>query len=194
MFLMSQGVVQTIDAFKAIGLLGWGVCATGPVEFGGVRFWAGVCVDRTEHAHRMRTRVGPVLERATLAEYLESRQGSRAIQPAVRLIGCLVGDENAAAAMRGASLLAGYAPRAILVRYKEDLTALTVDAALLDQGVVVIQNGRLRLLAEAGPRVTGLGFDAREWELLETVYAAWLVGVMPGSPAPAVGQWSIATC
>jgi hypothetical protein len=193
MFLMSQGVVQAMDAAEAIGLLGWGVCAIGPVEFGGVQFWAGVCVDRTEHAHRMRTRVGPVLERAILAEHLESRQGSRAIQPAVRLLGCLIGDDDAAAAMRSASLLAGYAPRAILVRDKEDLTALTVDAALLDQGVVVIQNGRLRLLAEAGPRVIGLGFDAREWELLETVYAAWLVGTMPSSPDPAAAQWSIAT-
>ncbi len=179
MFLMSEGVVQAMDAAEAIRLLGWGVCAVGPVEFGGVRFWAGVCIDRAEHTHRMRMRLGPVLERDRLAEHLESPHGSRTIQPAVRLLGCL--------------LLAGYAPRAILVRAKEDLTALAVDAALLDQGIIVIQNGHLRLLSEAGPRVTGLGFDAREWELLETVYAAWLVGTNPCCPGPAVAQWSIAT-
>jgi hypothetical protein len=190
---MSEGVVQATDAAEAIRLLGWGVCVVGPVEFGGVRFWAGACIDRAEHAHRMRMRVGPVLERHRLAEHLESLQGSRTIQPAVRLLGCLVADDDAAAAVRAASLLAGYAPRAILVRSKEDLTALAVDAALLDQGIVVIQNGRLQVLSEAGPRVTGLGFDAREWELLETVYAAWLVGTNPSCPGPAVAQWSIAT-
>lgn len=193
MFLMSEGVVQAMDAAEAIRLLGWGACSVGPVEFGGVRFWAGMSIDRAEHEHRTRMRIGPVLDRDRLAEHLESPQGSRTIQPAVQLLGCLVGDDDAAVAMRAASLLAGYAPRAILVRHKEDLTALAVDAALLDQGIVVIQNGHLRVLSKAGPRVTGLGFDAREWELLETVYAAWLVGTNPSCPDPAVIQWSIAT-
>jgi len=189
---MSDGVVQATDAADAIRLLGWGACAVGPVEFGGVRFWAGVCIDRVEHAHRMRMKMGPVLERDRLAEHLESPQGSRTIQPAVRLLGCLVGDDDVAAAMRAASLLAGYAPRAVLVGEKEDLTAITVDAALLDQGIVIIQNGHMRLLAEAGPRVIGLGFDAREWELLETVYAAWLAATNPGCPGPAIAQSVIA--
>lgn len=193
MFLMSQGVVQAMDAAEAIRLLGWGVCAVGPVEFGGVRFWAGVSIDRAEHAHRMQMRMGPVLERDRLAEHLESPQGSGTIQPAVRLLGCLVADDDAAAAMRAASLMAGYAPRAILVRDKADLTALAVNAALLDQGIIVIRSGHLRVLSEAGPRVTGLGFDAREWELLETVYAAWLAGMNPSRPGPAVTHRSVAT-
>jgi len=51
----------------------------------------------------------------------------------------------------------------------------------------------MRLLAEAGPRVIGLGFDAREWELLETVYAAWLAGTNPSCPGPAIAQSVIAT-
>ena len=85
------------------------------------------------------------------------------------------------------------APRAVLVRDKKDLTALTVDAALLDQGIVVIQNGHLQLLTGAGPRVTGLGFDAREWELLETVYAAWLVGTNPSCSGAAIAQWFMST-
>lgn len=193
MFLMSDGVVQATDAAEAIRLLGWGACAVGPVEFGGVRFWAGVCIDRVEHAHRMRMKMGPVLERDRLAEHLESPQESRTIQPAVRLLGCLVRDDDAGTAIRAASLLAGYAPRAVVVGNKDDLTALSVNAALLDQGIVIIQNGHLRLLTEAGPRVTGLGFDAREWELLETVYAAWLAGTNPGCPGPAIAQSVIAT-
>jgi hypothetical protein len=193
MFLMSPGVVEAMDAAGAIRLLGWGECAVGPVEFGGVRFWAGVYIDRAEHAHRMRLRIGPVLERDRLAEHLESPRGSRMIEPAVRLLGCLVGDDDAAVAMRAASLLAGYAPRAVLVHDKKDLTDLAIDAALLDQGIVVIQNGHLQLLTEAGPRVTGLGFDAREWELLETVYAAWLVGTNPCCSGPAIAQWFMST-
>jgi hypothetical protein len=193
MFPMSEGVVQAMEADEAIRLLGWGMCAIGPVDFGGVRFWAGVCIDSAVHTHRIRMGMGPVLERDRLTEHLEVPTGSRTIQPAVRLLGCLVGDDDATAAMRAASLLAGYAPRAILVRDKEDLTALAVDAALLDQGIVIIHNGHLRLLTEAGPRVTGLGFDAREWELLETVYAAWLAGTNPTCPGPALHQWSTAT-
>jgi hypothetical protein len=81
-------------------------------------------------------------------------------------------------------LFAGYAPRAVLVRDKEDLMALSVDAALLDQGVVVSRDGHFQLLAEAGPRVDGHGFDAREWELLETVYAAWLVNILEAPCRP----------
>ena len=116
---MSPGVVEAMDAAEVIRLLGWGACAVGPVEFGGVRFWAGVHVDRAEHARRMRTRVGPILERAKLAQYLELKQGSQTVRPVVRLLGCLVDDDNAAAAMRAASLMAGYAPRAILVHDKK---------------------------------------------------------------------------
>jgi len=182
-----------MNAAEAIRLLGWGVCTVGPVNFGGVRFWAGVCIDRAEHAHRIRMRMGPVLDRDTLAEHLEAPPESRTIQPTVRLLGCLVGDDDAAAAMSAASLMAGYAPRAILVRDKEDLTALAVEAALLDQGIVINQNGHLQLLTEAGPRVTGLGFNAREWELLETVYASWLADTNPTCPGPPVPQWSTAT-
>ena len=193
MFLMSQVAVQATDRAEAICLLGWGSCAVGPVEFGGVQFWAGVRIDRTEHAHRVRARMGPVVERDILAQYLESRQRPRTIGPAVRLLGCLIADDDAASAMRAASLLAGYAPRAVLIQDKEDLTALTVDAALLDQGIVVIQDGRLRLLAEAGPRVTGLGFDAREWELLETLYAAWLSRTNPNCAGPAIAESSTAS-
>lgn len=182
-----------MHAAEAIRLMGWGACAVGPVEFGGVRFWAGVCIDRAEHAHRIQMRTGPVLDRGRLAAYLELPQGSRTIQPTIRLLGCLVGDDDAVGAMRDASLLAGYAPRAVLIPDKEDLTALTVDAALLDQGIVVYRNGCLRLLAEAGPRVTGLGFNAREWELLETVYSAWLADADLSCTDLAVAQWPIAS-
>lgn len=174
MFLMLQGVVEATDTAEAIRLLGWGACVVGPVAFSGVRFWAGAHVDRCEHVRRRQAGIGPVLARDVLARHIESGMGPGTLRPAVRLLGCLVAADDAAAATRGASLLAGYAPRAVLVREKEDLMALAVDAALLDQGVVVTRDGHFQLLAEAGPRVVGHGFDAREWELLETVYAAWL--------------------
>jgi hypothetical protein len=174
MFRMRQGVVEATDTAEAIRLLGWGTCVAGPVAFSSVRFWAGIRVDSGEHERRRQVGMGPVLARDVLAGHIGSGMGPGTLRPAVRLLGCLVAGDNAAAATRGASLFAGYASRAVLIRDKEDLTALTVNAALLDQGVVVSRDGRLQLLAEAGPRVPGHGFDAREWELLETVYAAWL--------------------
>lgn len=170
-------------------MLGWGECAVGPVAFSGVRFWTGIDVDSSEHARREQAGIGPVLARDTLAGLLASGDSPKALRPAVSLRGCLVAGHDAVTATREASLLAGYAPRAVLVSVKEDLVALTVEAALLDQGIVVSRDSDLELLTSAGPRVAGRGLDAREWELLETVYAAWLtsarkpggLGVLSGS-------------
>jgi hypothetical protein len=139
MFLMSEGVVQAMDAAEAIRLLGWGACSVGPVEFGGVRFWAGMSIDRAEHEHRTRMRIGPVLDRDRLAEHLESPQGSRTIQPAVQLLGCVVGDDDAAVAMRAASLLAGYAPR---WRVKRDSTMPRLPSELVNAGSAVKRQWR----------------------------------------------------
>jgi hypothetical protein len=182
MFHMRQHVVEATGAAEAIRLLGWGECAVGPVAFGGVRFWAGIDVDGSEHARRVQAGIGPVLARDVLAEVLASGDLLTTLRPAVSLLGCLVVGHDAITATQDASLLAGYAPRAVLVSDTEELVALTVDAALLDQGVVVSQGSNVQLLTNAGPRVAGDGFDAREWELLETVYAAWLA-----SPPMAAG-------
>lgn len=174
MFHMRPHIVEATGAAEAIRLLGWGGCAVGPVAFSGVRFWAGIYVDSSEHARREQAGIGPVLARDALAELLASGNHPKALRPAVSLLGCLVVGHDAITATQEASLLAGYAPRAVLVSDKEDIVALTVEAALLDQGIVVSQDSDVQLLTNAGPRVAGRGFDAREWELLETVYAAWL--------------------
>jgi hypothetical protein len=190
MFHMRQHIVETPRAAEAILLLGWGGCAVGPVAFSGVRFWAGIDVDSNEHARREQAGIGPVLARDALAELLVSGEFLTPLRPAVSLLGCLVIGHDATMATQDASLLAGYAPRAVLVPDTEDLVALMVDAAVLDQGIVVSQDSNVQLLANAGPRVAGHGLDAREWELLETVYAAWLastplapkVGILGRSP------------
>lgn len=174
MFHMRQHIVEARRAAEAIRMLGWGECAVGPVAFSGVRFWAGVKVDSSEHARREQAGIGPVLARDALARLLASGNFPKALRPAASLLGCLVVGHDAVRATQEASLLAGYAPRAVLVSDKEDLVALMVEAALLDQGIVVSRDSGLQLLTNAGPRVAGRGFDAREWELLETVYAAWL--------------------
>lgn len=180
---MQQHLVEATGVSEAIRLLGWGECAVGPVAFSGVRFWAGIDVDYSEHARREQAGIGPVLARDALAQLLVSGKFLMGLRPAVSLLGCLVVGDDVIRATHRASLLAGYAPRAVLVSGKEDLVALTVDAALLDQGIVVSEGSNVRLLADAGPRVAGRGLDAREWELLETVYAAWLATtpMAPGS-------------
>src|SRR5258708_4762930 len=118
MFRMQRGVVEAMDTAEAIRLLGWGACAVGPVDFSGMRFWAGIEVDHGEHARRRQAGIGPVLARDVLARHIESGTGPGTLRPAVRLLGCLVAADDPAAATRGASLLAGYAPRAVLVRDK----------------------------------------------------------------------------
>ena len=78
-------------------------------------------------------------------------------------------------ALQRASLLAGYAPRAVLVDESVDMLSVAVDAALLDQGLIVLRaDGRLDVVATPGPRVDGRGLDVRELALRERTYAAWL--------------------
>jgi hypothetical protein len=77
--------------------------------------------------------------------------------------------------MERASWLACYSPRAVLVPDSgREIIGVLADAALLDQGVVVQRADNVEVLARGGPRVAGGVFDAREWELLETVYASYL--------------------
>ena len=74
--------------------------------------------------------------------------------------------------MRDASLLAGYSPRSILVGEGADMLAVTVNAALLDQGMIIChRDGRLDVIATPGPAVAGHGLDRRELALLEAVAA-----------------------
>ncbi len=83
----------------------------GPVEFGGVRFWAVA-------------RYGSQLELGS--------------EPLLELVGCLVCGTAGPELQQAASLLAAYTPRAIVVEGGQDLTHLMVDAALLDQGLVEV--------------------------------------------------------
>ncbi|MBM7784799.1 hypothetical protein [Tenggerimyces flavus] len=164
--------VEPVDAVRAAELLGWPGLVVGPVHFGGVRFLASIEVDEVEHERRQGAGIGPVVDRSRL-------NGHDGLRPPARLIGCLVRERNHVTAVRQASLLAGYASRAVLVDANSDVVATTVDAAMLDQGVVHVEQG---LLLGAGPRVAGARFNAREWELLETVYAAWLEGAVTSTP------------
>jgi hypothetical protein len=71
-------------------------------------------------------------------------------RPEAQLVGCLVAGAPSSV-VREASLLAAYAPRAVLVDQGQDLTGLLVDAAVFDQGVVVVGPGGAQVLATAGP-------------------------------------------
>jgi hypothetical protein len=131
---------------EAARYLGWVGDVVGPVSFGGVCFWAVADV---------------------------SRSGDGEGRPEVRLSGCLLTGHAGPALLRKASLLAAYTPRAVLVGAGHDLTGVLVDAAILDQGVVVAGAGGVQLLATAGPRVAFGPITPREQELLRRVYAAW---------------------
>ncbi len=175
MFHMTAGSVEATSVVQAVRLLGWLGQVAGPVRFGGLRLWAVADLDLAEHDRRLRRGLGPIVDR----EMLERRLDEAARKPGeiglpLRLAGCLVVAQNPQSATQDASLLAAYAPRAVLVPDVCDVLGLLVDAAVLDQGVVCQGPGGMRLLAHAGPRVVGGDVDAREWELLERVYDALL--------------------
>jgi hypothetical protein len=146
---------------EAAECLGWVGDTAGPVSFGGVSFWA-------------------------VADFGGPADGEG--RPDVRLSGCLLAGHAghsghaSSALMRQASLLAAYTPRAVLVADGQDLTGVLVDAAILDQGVVVAGVNGVRLLAGAGPRVALDPTTAREQELLDRVYAAWCLADIVRAP------------
>lgn len=164
------------NALAAAELLEWRGEMVGPVGFGGVRFWAVAELIDHVHAGRRRARVGALVgARERLAGWLADGGPAAVGGPAVRLVGALVTGADARPAMREASLLAAYTQRAVLARIStRDVLTVLVDAALLDIGVVSVVASGLEVLSAPGPR-TGPGLlTAREWDLLETVYEAWL--------------------
>ena len=175
MFHMTARSVEATLVVQAVRQLGWQGQVAGPVRFGGLRFWAVADLDLVEHDRRLSRSLGPIVDRDTLARCLDTTaRKSGEIGLPLRLAGCLVVAQNPQRAARDASLLAAYAPRAVLVPDACDVLGLLVDAAVLDLGVVCQGAGGMRLLMHAGPRVVGGEMDAREWELLERVYGAVL--------------------
>jgi riboflavin biosynthesis pyrimidine reductase len=131
-------VTQAADA------LGWQGEVIGPVEFGGVRFWAVA-----------RCGSQPELGSESLLE----------------LVGCLVCGPAEPELQQAVSLLAAYTPRAIVVEGGRDVTHLLVDAALLDQGLVEVNANDVRCLSSAGPRTATGQKSSRERRLLDQVAA-----------------------
>jgi hypothetical protein len=146
-----------------------------PVSFLGMSCWAVASIDPAEHKRRRLSGTHAVVDRSRLADEVLAGQRS-ALAPPLRLHGGLVEAKSAESGIAAAGLLAGYAPRAVLIQDQPSLLGLLTDAAVLDVGVVLNTSNSLQLLSAAGPRVRGVRFDAREWLLLETVYAAILNG------------------
>lgn len=168
--------LEFVNVTAAVEELGWRGEIVGPVDFGGARFYAVACPDLDEHARRRRAGLAALVGcREVLAGYLAAPSAPDIPRPAVELQGVLVYEQDIDQAIRRASLLASYSPRAVLAESSTpDLVAAQIDAAVLDQGLVLVDHAHPRLLAAPGPRVADSGLDAREWELLETVYQAWL--------------------
>ena len=160
------------DILESVQLLGWTGETVGQIDFGGVQFWAVAEIDVREHRRRVASGRGPVVDRDVLEQALVSGLVRASIGPPVRLVGCLLTDRSPRLASRSASLLAGYSRRAILIDDSPAVLGSLIDAAALGQGVVVRSRSGLTRLSEAEPRVPGIGFHAREWELLERVYLA----------------------
>ncbi|MDQ1305808.1 MAG: hypothetical protein QG671_1640 [Actinomycetota bacterium] len=137
----------------AADALGWIGDIVGPVDFAGVRFLA-------------------VVDAEALAERPPSSQEPPSEQGRPWLTGALVEGPATPGLLRAASRLAAYAPRAVLVRERRGLTGFLVDAALLDQGVVVAGADGVTVLAPAGPVVPRGGVTAFDRELLRQVRRA----------------------
>lgn len=164
---------------QATLLLGWSGTYVVPVTFLGLSCWAVASLVPAEHNRRCASGTGAVVDRVYLASELAAGP-RRVLAPPAHLVGGLMEAGNAAAGIREAALLAGYVPRAVLLHDQPSLLGALTDAAVLDVGVVLNASSGLKLLSAAGPRVPGGRFDAREWLLLETVYASILIN------APAV--------
>jgi hypothetical protein len=141
--MSAPSMATLVEAIKG---LGWDGDVVGPLSFGGARFWAAAQIQ--------------------MPEYRESER------PEVQLVGCLVAGAPPSV-VREASLLAAYTPRAVLVDHDQDLTGLMVDAAMLDQGVVVVEEAGVRILATAGPRVSSGSVSVREQLLHDEVLRIW---------------------
>jgi hypothetical protein len=168
-------------ARQAALLLGWAGEYIAPVTFLGMSCWAVASLNAEEHERRCGVGLGPVLDRAYLEDQLVTEQ--QQLAPPLQLVGGLVERDDPGSAIGEAALLAGYAPRAVLLDDRPSLLGTLADAAVLDVGVIVNAGSRPQLLSPAGPRVPGGRFDAREWLLLESVYAAILMGVATTSAA-----------
>lgn len=71
----------------------------------------------------------------------------------VSIAGVLVAGSLRSRPTQRASVFAGYCPRAVLVPRGRDLLSLQIDAAILEQGVVVVTEDGARKLSDAGPKV-----------------------------------------
>ncbi len=159
------------DEGDALRLLVRDGVVVGPVVFSGVRFWAAIELGGEDDAGE-----------DDVGDDAAARKRAEPGSAALRLLSCLVHDEDPATSMRHASQLAGYAPRSVLIDAAENVSAVLIDAAVLDQGVVLRnEDGLLAVLAEPGPRVDSVGDvaaegggEGREDELCEAVHAAWL--------------------
>jgi hypothetical protein len=172
--MIGPGVESSLEAAALRTVIGGGA-VVGPVVFAGVRFWASAEIDNAEVGRRRTEGVGALADPAAMGAHLGAGRGA-----AVRLLSCLVHEHDPRQSLRLASLLAGYAPRSILIDDSDDVLGVSIDAALLDQGVIVRRaDGQLDVMATPGSRVARRGageshLDLREFALLETVYAAWL--------------------
>lgn len=132
---------------EAAERLGWHGDVVGPIDFGGARFWA-------------------VVDVGGAPDLLAQRNS-------VQLVGCFFVGTAGTAITEEASLLAAYSPRAVLVADTDDVTDLMMEAAILDQGVVVRGPSTVEVLVSPGLRVASGPTGPRENRLLDRVYEAW---------------------
>lgn len=80
-----------------------------------------------------------------------------------------------------ASVFASFCPRAVLVAEEFGVLRVQMDAAVLDQGVVVLRgDGHVDLLSEAGPRVIREGAGNAAYKRLLDQVQAGLHGAFAG--------------
>jgi hypothetical protein len=130
---------------SAAASLGWSGEVIGPIDFGGALFWA---------------------------------VGSRRTPPSdgvseLTLQGAIFHGRPARELMREASLVAAYCPRAVVVRDSKNVTELMMNAAMLDQGLLVDARDGMRVVVEPGPRVAQGPTTDRERRLVECFEQAW---------------------
>lgn len=133
---------------QAVDRLGWAGDVAGPVDVFGVRFLAVVRIGEDPWDGEI---------------------------PDLTVVGCLFTTGGVSALQREASLVAAYAPRAVLVPEGGAGLAAQVDAAILDQGLVSYdRSGEIRVLVPAGPRSWTGAVQPREERFIRSIRASLL--------------------
>jgi hypothetical protein len=174
-------------AAAAMTALGWAPAVRVEVALFGARMLIGADPDLAEITRRQHEDLPPAADAWRLRSRLDDDPSFGSRPPPVRLVGAIAARSSWAAARSVAGLFTAFAPRAVLVPALACPAGALIEAAVTGMGVVVYDEGGVRLLAAAaGPVRVRRSHVHRlvEERVWSAVTAAGPVTAVPGSVLP----------